>query len=346
MSRAVRRTEPVGGGLFKTTFRLYDVHMYKFSTSLEGSLAAVVLEQLYGHQAPHIKAVMEKLMHDYNAAELDYLTAEQHSQDANASDDFFSLHTYCEPAVEQKALLQGKFGSSHIGETVAMNSRNVYQDAVPPLDEEEQPAADEESKCTYLPIFRRSITGVDVYGVYAQVEQGQSKFGWVGLDQLVPSPEEHPTCAHGLQAVIEAHPPEGDVGAGHFFDNLFKKQANPNSLVAHVGRAAAAMHTCIQDCLEKHPLDELDISSITELVQVDWYPWCEEAFEAARTQNKPIFLSVGYATCHWCHVMERESFESEDTAAIMNQHFINVKVDREERPDVDRVYVSAQNPVE
>ncbi|EFN56229.1 hypothetical protein CHLNCDRAFT_145019 [Chlorella variabilis] len=69
---------------------------------------------------------------------------------------------------------------------------------------------------------------------------------------------------------------------------------------------------------------------------VDWYPWGEEAFERARKEDKPIFLSVGYSTCHWCHVMERESFESEETAALMNQLFVNVKVDREERPDVDK----------
>ncbi|MDX2181329.1 MAG: thioredoxin domain-containing protein [Bryobacteraceae bacterium] len=73
---------------------------------------------------------------------------------------------------------------------------------------------------------------------------------------------------------------------------------------------------------------------------VDWYPWGEEAFAAAREQDKPIFLSVGYSTCHWCHVMERESFENEDIAAILNRAFIPVKVDREERPDVDRVYMT------
>ena len=72
---------------------------------------------------------------------------------------------------------------------------------------------------------------------------------------------------------------------------------------------------------------------------VDWYPWGEEAFEAAKAQNKPIFLSIGYATCHWCHVMERESFESEDIAQLMNQYFINIKVDREELPDVDSLYM-------
>src|SRR5947209_4541955 len=73
---------------------------------------------------------------------------------------------------------------------------------------------------------------------------------------------------------------------------------------------------------------------------VDWYPWGEEAFAKARQENKPIFLSVGYSTCHWCHVMAHESFENEATAAIMNREFVNIKVDREERPDVDRVYMT------
>ena len=73
---------------------------------------------------------------------------------------------------------------------------------------------------------------------------------------------------------------------------------------------------------------------------VDWYPWGEEAFRKARQENKPIFLSVGYSTCHWCHVMAHESFESEEVAAVMNREFVNIKVDREERPDVDRVYMT------
>ena len=73
---------------------------------------------------------------------------------------------------------------------------------------------------------------------------------------------------------------------------------------------------------------------------VDWYPWGEEAFAKARQENKPIFLSVGYSTCHWCHVMAHESFENEGVAAIMNREFVNIKVDREERPDVDRVYMT------
>jgi hypothetical protein len=73
---------------------------------------------------------------------------------------------------------------------------------------------------------------------------------------------------------------------------------------------------------------------------VDWYPWGEEAFEAARRDNKPIFLSIGYATCHWCHVMEHESFVDPTVAALMNEAFVNIKVDREERPDIDQVYMS------
>jgi uncharacterized protein YyaL (SSP411 family) len=73
---------------------------------------------------------------------------------------------------------------------------------------------------------------------------------------------------------------------------------------------------------------------------VDWYPWGEEAFERARREDKPIFLSIGYSTCHWCHVMERESFEDAEVAALLDEHFVCVKVDREERPDVDQVYMS------
>ena len=73
---------------------------------------------------------------------------------------------------------------------------------------------------------------------------------------------------------------------------------------------------------------------------VNWFAWGEAAFQKARDENKPIFLSVGYSTCHWCHVMERESFESDETAALMNEHFVNIKVDREERPDVDKLYMN------
>ncbi|MGD8403643.1 MAG: thioredoxin domain-containing protein [Anaerolineales bacterium] len=74
---------------------------------------------------------------------------------------------------------------------------------------------------------------------------------------------------------------------------------------------------------------------------VDWFPWGEEALEKAKKENKPIFLSIGYAACHWCHVMEHESFENNSTAALMNEHFVNIKVDREERPDLDSIYMTA-----
>ena len=73
---------------------------------------------------------------------------------------------------------------------------------------------------------------------------------------------------------------------------------------------------------------------------VDWYPWSDEAFDRARAENKPIFLSVGYSTCHWCHVMAHESFEDREVAALMNEAFVCIKVDREERPDVDGIYMS------
>jgi hypothetical protein len=73
---------------------------------------------------------------------------------------------------------------------------------------------------------------------------------------------------------------------------------------------------------------------------VDWFPWGAEAFEKAKKENKPIFLSIGYSTCHWCHVMERESFENEDIAKVLNDNFVCIKVDREERPDVDKVYMT------
>ena len=73
---------------------------------------------------------------------------------------------------------------------------------------------------------------------------------------------------------------------------------------------------------------------------VDWYPWCKQAFEKAKSEDKPIFLSIGYSTCHWCHVMAHESFEDKKTAEILNQYFVSIKIDREERPDIDSVYMS------
>src|SRR5512145_1755290 len=74
---------------------------------------------------------------------------------------------------------------------------------------------------------------------------------------------------------------------------------------------------------------------------VDWYAWGPEALERARREDRPIFLSIGYSACHWCHVMEHESFADAETAKLMNEHFVCIKVDREERPDVDQIYMNA-----
>lgn len=74
---------------------------------------------------------------------------------------------------------------------------------------------------------------------------------------------------------------------------------------------------------------------------VDWYPWGEEAFQKAKAEDKPILLSIGYSACHWCHVMAHESFEDKSIAQLMNDDFVNIKVDREERPDVDAIYMRA-----
>ena len=74
---------------------------------------------------------------------------------------------------------------------------------------------------------------------------------------------------------------------------------------------------------------------------VDWYPWGEEALARAKAENKPILLSIGYSACHWCHVMERESFENDAIAQQMNENFVSIKVDREERPDLDHIYMEA-----
>ena len=108
-------------------------------------------------------------------------------------------------------------------------------------------------------------------------------------------------------------------------DNRNRNVSNPTSLHAHTNRLAR----------EKSPY----------LLQhqhnpVDWYAWGDEAFDRARKENKPIFLSIGYSTCHWCHVMERESFEDRTLAAFLNDHFVAIKVDREERPDVDKIYMT------
>ena len=97
-----------------------------------------------------------------------------------------------------------------------------------------------------------------------------------------------------------------------------------------------------------NPLNTLNQETSPYLLQhadnpVNWHPWNEQALNLARQQNKPILLSVGYSACHWCHVMAHESFEDEATAKIMNEHFINIKVDREERPDLDKIYQAAHS---
>src|SRR5712664_305625 len=74
---------------------------------------------------------------------------------------------------------------------------------------------------------------------------------------------------------------------------------------------------------------------------VEWFAWGEEAFTKARSEDKPVFLSIGYSACHWCHVMERESFENEEIAKTLNENFVSIKVDREERPDIDSIYMQA-----
>ena len=98
--------------------------------------------------------------------------------------------------------------------------------------------------------------------------------------------------------------------------------------------------------MEAKPTNRLSRESSPYLLQhahnpVDWYPWGEEAFEKAKSENKPILLSIGYSACHWCHVMEHESFENEKIAALMNELFVSIKVDREERPDLDEIYMNA-----
>jgi len=95
-----------------------------------------------------------------------------------------------------------------------------------------------------------------------------------------------------------------------------------------------------------HNMNKLSTSTSPYLLQhahnpVDWHPWSEETLAKAKTENKPIFLSIGYSACHWCHVMAHESFEDETTAAFMNEYYINIKVDREERPDLDAIYMQA-----
>src|SRR5437870_2508711 len=110
--------------------------------------------------------------------------------------------------------------------------------------------------------------------------------------------------------------------------------------------AEGVRHLKRQTDLVNKPTNRLGTATSPYLRQhahnpVDWYPWGDEAFEQVRARDVPVFLSVGYAACHWCHVMERESFEDEATAQVLNEHFVSIKVDREERPDIDAVYMDA-----
>ena len=103
-----------------------------------------------------------------------------------------------------------------------------------------------------------------------------------------------------------------------------------------------------QESAKPRPLNRLAHESSPYLLQharnpVDWYPWGAEAFAKAKKDGKLIFLSIGYSSCHWCHVMERESFENPEVAALLNQSFVCIKVDREERPDIDAIYMTALN---
>ena len=128
---------------------------------------------------------------------------------------------------------------------------------------------------------------------------------------------------------------------------------NPIRPISHFINALLALAACMTTQAEPVKSDEkpkytnrLAKEKSPYLLQhahnpVDWYPWGEEAFKAAKDQDKPIFLSIGYSTCHWCHVMERETFEDEKTAEYLNGHYICIKIDREERPDVDKIYMSA-----
>lgn len=110
---------------------------------------------------------------------------------------------------------------------------------------------------------------------------------------------------------------------------------NPSAASTTVSNSASSRHTN-RLAQEKSPYLRQHMHN-----PVDWFPWGEAAFAKARAENKPIFLSIGYSTCHWCHVMERESFENEEVAKFLNEHFVSIKVDREERPDVDKIYMSA-----
>src|SRR5207249_9050084 len=123
------------------------------------------------------------------------------------------------------------------------------------------------------------------------------------------------------------------------------RSSKPSSTSIAIRLPASAEESFMPRLLHNWWMNRLAAARSPYLLQhagnpVEWFEWGDDAFARARSEDKPIFLSIGYSTCHWCHVMAHESFESADVAAILNEHFVSIKVDREERPDVDRVYMT------
>ena len=153
-----------------------------------------------------------------------------------------------------------------------------------------------------------------------------------------PDPADPADSTEDTIALYENHP-----GAGPYSEALRNKLLD--ALAAKGEAYEPRTHHLTSDG-RPHYTNRLILEDSPYLIQhahnpVDWYPWGNAAFERAKAEDKPIFLSIGYSTCHWCHVMERESFEDVEIARLMNQHFICIKIDRERRPDVDEFYMTA-----
>ena len=143
-----------------------------------------------------------------------------------------------------------------------------------------------------------------------------------------------------IMAKIE---PEKEPAASN--EKMEPGQPEPDEPATAKEQAAASSKTALENRDPETRMNRLSFSQSPYLLQhknnpVDWYPWGNEAFQKAKAENKPIFLSIGYSTCHWCHVMEHESFEDDDVASLMNASFVSIKVDREEMPEVDHLYMS------
>ncbi|XP_043281243.1 spermatogenesis-associated protein 20 [Venturia canescens] len=137
----------------------------------------------------------------------------------------------------------------------------------------------------------------------------------------------------------------GIICSDSFFQTINRRQVERSPRNIMINISSRAMASSSSDSSQCSKQNKLALEKSPYLLQhasnpVQWYPWGDEALEKARREDKLIFLSVGYSTCHWCHVMEKESFENPDTAEIMNRYFINIKVDREERPDIDKIYMT------